>query len=580
MRIAKVGVVIDRQTAEKRWDLGLNVFEAYVVEIFAHAGIPYDVLQSVDDALHGSYDILVAALIPEDEQTHDALLKYVEDGGHLISYGGLPRFAKRLGYVQAAETGTGYTHLPEDAFASMPPLRYISARPWRAKQRGENGANVREIGTLHDGSPNGASIGSALLSLKVGRGTIHRWAVHIPTTIVHLQQGTGPVLSDGVPAPDGTAEIDEGILKADDRIALDWELDRARTQTGVPYFAYPHADYWRKAIVSQLIRSAQALGLTLPFIDTWPDGISDVALISFDSDFNIEETAMTTLDVMQELQVPTTWCMIEPGYSQRVYARVRSEGHELALHYNALDQENGRWGEEEFARQFAWCTQAIGSERITSNKNHYTRFEGWDELFKWCEQHGIAADQTRGPTKRGNVGFLFGTCQPYFPIAWSSERNRLYNVLEIGFLTQDMNHPSLADTSVIEPFLAEVKNVSGVAHFLFHQIHIHRHDQVRQAIRELVEKARAHGYTFWTSKQINDWVRARRTVKVANIDSNGNVSVQAEQPIAETIVIRIPVRDPSALPDSEIDIRYGVPCIKQTVDFNTQRHNNEEALLR
>ncbi|MGM1049428.1 MAG: hypothetical protein ACQEXX_25285 [Bacillota bacterium] len=331
----------------------------------------------------------------------------------------------------------------------------------------------------------------------------------------------------------------------------------------MPYFAYPHADYWREVLLSHLISCALHKEVTLPMIDYWPEGIERVALISFDSDFNKDERAVTTLDVLKDLQVPSTWCMIEPGYSSGIYERIQAEGHELALHFNALEKENGVWSLDEFTRQLHWVQSATGIPKITSSKNHYTRFEGWGELFRWCEKNGIAADQTRGPTKRGNVGFLFGTCHPYFPISWCDEENRRYDVLEIGFLTQDMNHPSLSDTTVIEPFLEQVASVSGVAHFLFHQVHIHQLESVRQAIREVTAKAKERGFTFWTSKQINDWQRARRMVSVNGIDEAGLVQLERVS-VKETVTVWLPIsEDLEAGKSQNVTYRYGVPCMKQ-----------------
>ena len=96
-------------------------------------------------------------------------------------------------------------------------------------------------------------------------------------------------------------------------------------------------------------------------------------------------------------------------------------------------------------------------------------------------------------------------------------------MLEIGFLTQDLNHPSLSDTTIIEPLLEQVANVGGVAHFLFHQIHIHRLEPVRQAIREVARRGNVLVKLVWTSKQVNEWQRARRTVKILGIDAEGRV---------------------------------------------------------
>ncbi|MFX9665028.1 hypothetical protein ABTO78_20435, partial [Acinetobacter baumannii] len=91
------------------------------------------------------------------------------------------------------------------------------------------------------------------------------------------------------------------------------------------------------------------------------------------------------------------------------YDRIRAEGHEVAFHYNAVEADEGIWDEAEFSRQLDWLKRAAGTPSVASNKNHLTRIEGWGELFRWCEKYGIEADQTRGPSKKGNVGFIFGT---------------------------------------------------------------------------------------------------------------------------------------------------------------------------
>ena len=130
--------------------------------------------------------------------------------------------------------------------------------------------------------------------------------------------------------------------------------------------------------------------------------------------------------------------------------RIAAAGDELGLHYNAVPVDRGSWGAEEFARQAAWFRATSGQQEITSNKNHLTRFEGWGELFRWCEENGVASDQTRGNSREGERGTLFGTCHPYFPMAWFDERNRLYDVLEISFLYGDFLS---LDTSLIAPFL-------------------------------------------------------------------------------------------------------------------------------
>ncbi|MGG1513784.1 hypothetical protein ABE504_00115 [Paenibacillus oryzisoli] len=573
MKIAKVGVLVEREAAERKWTYGLNVFEKYIEEIFAHAGVPYAVVDGLDAAVLETFDMVIAACVTENSRTADRLWSYAEQGGTVIAYGGVNSLAARLGYIQTGEAGVGYAELVPTREGQPAALRYLSAVPWVPAGVSDPAAVTAACaasGALRQGCPDGAELGPALQAFTIGQGSLRRWAVNIPLTIVQMQQGTGPVLDDGVPAADGSANVNEDILKADDRIALDWQIDRVETETGIPFFPWPYADYWREALIRHVVQCALDTGLTLPFTGYWPEGVERVAMISHDSDGNQDSHALTALKLLEECGLQTTWCMLEPGYSADVYAQAKQAGHELAFHYNALEKDGGAWGEAAFARQFGWLKQAIGAERVATNKNHYTRVEGWGELFRWLERSGIQSDQTRGPSKKGNVGFLFGTCHPYFPIALFDEQNRLYDVVEIGFLTQDLDLGHLADRTVIRPFLEQVREVDGVAHFLFHQVHIHTREEVRDVIRLLVAEARGMGFTFWLSKEIQDWTRARRGVRITACEDDGTVWVEAAEAV-EGLVAWVPLTGTEAYaPEQGHEVKFGVPCRKVVVSSKVE----------
>lgn len=567
MRMAKVAVLLEKTAAEKRWKFGLNVFEKYIEEILAHAGISYEMLESLEDGVPEDADIVLDVL-SQEKSSLEALLAFAEKGGKVISYAGLNAAAEQFGCREIASNGAGYAKLPAQ-LGDARPMRYLQARPWVIDD--ESRAELHAAGSLHATQPNGEQTAPAFIRIQVGSGSIDRWAVNMLYTIVGMQQGTMPVFEDGIPAADGTGSVNDSILKADDRVEMDWTWDRLTTpETGTPYFAHPYADLWREALITHLMKSVVDMGLTLPFIGYWPEGVSRVAMISHDSDTNKDEHAEATLEVLEECGIRSTWCMIEPGYSTYIYDRVKAAGHELAFHYNALDAQNGKWDEDEFVRQLNWFKQAADVEEVTSNKNHYTRYEGWGELFQWCEKYGIAADQTRGPSKKGNIGFLFGTCHPYFPIAWADERNRMYDVVEIGFLTQDLDHRILADSSVIVPFLEGVARVEGVAHFLFHQIHIKEQPKVTEAIKKVVRLAKEAGFVFWTSKEINDWTRARRTIRIEGIDAAGHVETTAGAEL-ENVVAWVPV---PAVGEGTA-MKFGVHCKKQVI--STKKKVSEQS---
>ncbi|MCQ6557745.1 hypothetical protein [Paenibacillus mendelii] len=558
MRMARVGVILDRRVAERRWQYGLNSFAYYMEEVLQHAGIPFERMDEIESLPEQAYDLVIAALVPDDAASASLLRSYMEQGGTVIACSGLNVLAAGLGAVPLPPTGPGYAFFEKGDLTS---IRYSRAYPWQVGTDNEHVAD--ETGVLRKERPDGTVHGAAKQTFRIGKGLLERWAIDLCSTIVELQQGTGPVLGDGEPAPDGSAAINEGILKADDRMAVDWGHDRLLTETGQPYIAYPYADYWRELFIGHLLQAALDKGLALPVVGLWPEGVERVAMISHDSDLNEDIHAESTLKLLAECGIHSTWCMIEPGYSAAIYDQVKEAGHELAFHYNALDEQGGKWEENEFDRQLAWLKEAAALETVASNKNHYTRFEGWGELFAWCEKGGIQSDQTRGPSKKGNVGFLFGTCHPFFPIAWSGDRNRMYDVLEIGFLTQDLDLASYwADSSIIKPFLDGVARVNGVAHFLFHQVHIHNSETVRAAFRRVVEEAQDRGFVFWTGQQINNWERVRRNIALCPSDDRGNpIMLTGEAP--EGAVIWIPVPESyTQLEGEELAVHYGVTCRK------------------
>lgn len=542
--LARVRVLFDTKLAARMRAQQINTFQAYIGEILAHAGIAFDWLDSAAQLDRAAADVLIVAL--SDDTTY--IKRFAEEGGVVIALANLDALATQLGCTILPPVGVGYAHLPS-SHAGGTPLRFLSAAPWVA------GA-AQAIGQLRAGAPDGAQVGAAVLRMNVGAGVIERWQVDVASTVVALQQGIEPVTHDGIPAPDGSAALNEGILKADDGMTLDWTHDRVIAPSGQPYFAHAYADLWREAFVHRLLALAVERGLALPLLDYYPPGVTAVATISHDSDLNKDETAITTLGLLQEAGIHSCWCIVEPGYSSEVYAQVQAAGHELAFHYNAVEHENYRWDAADFALQFAWFKQAANLDAVISNKNHYTRFENWGDLFRWLEQAGIQLDQTRGPSKRGNVGLLFGTCHPFFPIAWHDESNRLYDVLELGFLTQDMDLGSWADSSIIEPFIAEVARVRGVAHFLFHPVHLHSQEAVRGAFRKVIRELRARGFVFWTSQQINAWERARRKARITALDDQGR-AVLTDAP-AEPVAVWLPVSmQPTAQTDEQ---RFGVWC--------------------
>lgn len=572
LKPAKLGLYHPIQTYETRWKNGENCFELFAEETLSHAGLTLELVEPEQVANTDVHVLVIPHASTVQTDDVEGLLQFVKAGGVVIQFGGSGRIGQRTGLQPIRQLAVGYAALAE----VDEPLRFFSAESLTKAPVGEEGVSLEwsGAGELRP-TPDGPSLRQVWYETTLGEGHLTICAVDVFTTMVLLQQGDRPVEEDGMPAPDGTAPLNDGILKAEETLQQDWEWDRSSTPAGSKFFATPYSDLWRETVVGRIVKAALQSGRTLPVLGYWPSGIKAVAHLSHDSDRNIDESAITTMDVLKPFGVRSTWCMIEPGYSQSVYERVKADGHELAFHYNAVDEP---WDETEFKRQFAWLTEAIGTDEVTSNKNHYTRFEGWGELFAWCEACGIQLDQTRGPSKGGNRGFTFATCHPYRPIAWHDEQNRFYDVLVNGFFSQDLD---LSDhwgkKDIIYPLLDQVERVEGVAHFLFHQVHIHNSEDVRNALKTLLAETLERGMPWWTSAEINAWERARRAVQLTLSESPDDdivVDVHSGEALKKAVVY-IPlgkVAEAKGLLDSEnndsIVDRWGVSCLQIVTDID------------
>jgi hypothetical protein len=256
-------------------------------------------------------------------------------------------------------------------------------------------------------------------------------------------------------------------------------------------------------------------GVVLPWLFYWPAGVEAVAHMSHDSDGNTDAMAHAALDAFAAADVRVTWCVLHPGgYGPDTYRAIANVGHETAFHYNAMgDTELDVWGEQQFKEQLNWLKATTGVDTVVTNKNHYTRWEGFADFYGWCERSGIRIDQSRGPSKQGVIGFPFGTCHLGFPMAGPDERGRLFDVLMLPLHAQDLWWTGVVENR--EVILGGAIEHHGVAHFLFHGRNILRHPEIADVVRSTAELARARGVPWWTSAQLDAWERARRTVAIS-----------------------------------------------------------------
>jgi hypothetical protein len=405
---------------------------------------------------------------------------------------------------------------------------------------GEGGIPPGTLASAHAVEPCSEVLGEVLSSAGekgiaarlqgLGNGLTLYLAVDVLRSVVTMQQGV-PVMGDARGAPDGTAPIDDRLLKCDDGAVIDWSF-RQGTPEG-PAFATPYADCLRELLLTAIAVCAEHLKVPLPMVWYWPDALPAVAILSFDTDSNEESDGWAFLETLRQLEVLGTWCVMYPGgYPRQLYDTIVEQGHEIALHFDGLtsdlnDAPHCSWSEDDFRYQLEWLLRETGVGHVYSQKNHVTRWEGWLELFRWVERAGIEIEQSKGPSKIGNLGFTFGTCHLWRPLEDLRHDNRLMALLEL--LTHDMQN-SERRVALRRLLLDAVKEHAGAAHFIFHPQRIHE-SGMPAAIADLVRYSREQGVPWWTSERIGSWEAIRREVLVraSTCERDGTLEVEIEE---------------------------------------------------
>ena len=517
----------------------------YITEILRHAGLFFE--QRSPSQLDSLVErccaiLLLAGNLPLTPEQCKLLAALVEQGNSLIGMGGTSGLDEVFGISGTSPLAEGWMKVTAGDHAVTAGLRSslhvfggCAAKPASATSLADAEWGVQP-----------AVKGSAILENRFGQGRAILLAPDLIFSIVHMQQGV-PVLQDGKPAPDESARVDEGILKAEDGLVLDWQRDRSAMQPdGGPVFLEPITDELREIILRSIFHAAQQQGVALPMLWYWPQGLKAVGHISHDSDGNDPKKAEAMLEAMNRCKIKSTWCILYPGgYPRPFYDALKAQGFEIALHYDAhTGGQQTSWSKENFMMQHQWLLQEAGLEQIESNKNHYTRWESRLDFFRWCEEAGIHSDQTRGPSKKGTIGFPLGGSQPYFPLDDQADPPRFLDVLEVNMLTQDL--VVVCPREYGRQLLDSALRHHGVAHFLFHPAHILK-PGVADALGDLVDYGRSQGLEWWTSEQIYRWEKLRRGVE-ARFDASDRLTLRAAEPLPQaTLLVLNPGESPRPL---------------------------------
>ncbi len=306
----------------------------YITEILRRAGLFFEQLPAgrLPSLLrHSNPVVLLAGDLQLTSAQREILARLVEKGGSLIGIGGTSGLDTVFGVSGERPLAEGWIRVTAEDHPVTAGLRSsLHVFGGYAVKTG-SATSLAEVESGGQGTK-----GSAIVESRFGKGRAILLEPDLIFSIVHVQQGL-PVFQDGKPAPDGSAAIDDGELKAEDGLVLDWQRDRTPMQPdGVPAFLEPVTDELREIILRSIFHVARQQGVTLPVLWYWPRGLKAVGHVSHDTDGNDPQKAVALLEVMNRCRVKSTWCTLYPGgYPAEFYRALKKQDFEIALHYDA-----------------------------------------------------------------------------------------------------------------------------------------------------------------------------------------------------------------------------------------------------
>ena len=511
----------------------------YITEILQRAGVFFNTISPDDvSSLLGRSQpiVLLAGNLPLTTEQREVLTSVVKRGGSIIGIGGTSGLDKVFGVSRGRRLTEGWMKVTAQDHPVMAGLR-SSLHVFGGHVMSTGSAvSLADLESGYQGAK-----GNAIAENRFGKGRAILLAPDLLFSIVHIQQGVS-VLQDATPSPEGSAPFNDGELKSEDGFVLDWQRDRTTMPSDDgQVFLEPITDELREIIVRSILYVAREQGIALPMLWYWPRGLKAIGHISHDTDGNEPQKAEALLEVVNRCDLKSTWCTLFPGgYPREFYDTLKDQGFEIGLHYDARTGGTETWwSKANLILQHRWLMQEAGLDHVTTNKNHYLRWESRLDFLRWCEEIGINSDQTRGPSKRGATGFPLGGSQPYFPLDDQIESPRYLNVLEVNMLTQDL--VVVCPREYGKPLVDSVLRHHGVAHFLFHPAHIQK-PHVADAFSELVDYGRTQGLEWWMSQRIYQWEMQRRSVK-AEFDAPDKFTLSAGKQLSDATLLFLKSRE-------------------------------------
>lgn len=387
-------------------------------ECLAHAGVRAEQLHEwIPAELSRTHVCLIAGSGKLTPAQREGLRSWVEQGGHLVVSGSpmeleellglIPEGTKRrsVGYV----TPVGKDRLwPDDA----PKIKALGISTVTAK-----GAHVvAECG----GQP-------VVTRYRYGQGWATYVGIDLGLTSELMALGRS-VECDAIGPDDPNVHLDDGVLRAEDGIALSFESDRTSVGGHPAFFGNAWVDLAREVWLRAVFEAIERSGRATPITWYWPNAAQGAASLTLDVRDNEVDRVVAMQRMLSMFGCNATWLVPMPGYSTDVYRALRAMDHEVGLLFN-VDDPNG-WHDDRLRIQFTNLIRLASWPHMGTIRVQHGQWKGWTHFYDVCEAAGGRVSVNKGGRQAATAGFAFGTCHPFHPVR-KDGRERL--VLEVPY---------------------------------------------------------------------------------------------------------------------------------------------------
>lgn len=375
---------------------------------------------------------------------------------------------------------------------------------------------------------------------------LHFYGPHLGKTAALIVQGRG-VSSDGIGPNDLSCYLEDGFLRAEDGIALEWGDRESVDGDEFPAFLTPHADFVRDQFARLTLHAISQTGLAPALLWHLPGNADSAFTVGIECDGSTLGEIKAAAGIVAKFAVRPAWLVLPSGLSKEIYKTFTQWGHDIGHLYLPEDQSIAA---DAVRIQNLALSRSVGNQ-LTVIKGADGAWFGLTRFYDLATTSGALTSMCKEGRQPGTSGFAFGTSRPFCPQA----RKGKYELIEypaVAFAPGWVTSNAIAE-ALIEP----VKRHHGVYRFDFKTSFAPERGFENGVVRMLLALREA-GLKNFSPSELSKYERNRRSIRATVED--GRLELMSDYSVAQITVMvgtHLPLISGKHDSAEETVLRYG-----------------------